>query len=129
MRPGARDASGVLGAIVAALCCAGNQLIIAGLSAVGLSFLRRDGILWPLMLLALGTAVGGFRQGQRMHGRRGPLVVGGLGALAVATGVIIVHGFPAMEMIYGGSIALVAAAVWNALARGAREREDKNRFA
>ena len=117
MRAGTRDAAAVVGAVLAALCCAGTPVIIAGLTASGLGFLRRDGILWPVMLLALAIAVTGFWQGARSHGRRGPLVVGGLGAVSLASGVILVHGFPAMQMIYGGGVALLAGAAWNGIAR------------
>lgn len=124
MRPGVRDASGVVGAVLAALCCAGNPLIIAGLAALGLSALRRDGILWPLMLFALTVAVSGFWMGARLHGRWGPLVLGGSGALSLASGVIVVHGFPAMQMIYLGSAALVLAAAWNAYARRVCSRDN-----
>lgn len=47
MKAGTRDAAAVVGAVLAALCCAGTPVIIAGLTALGLGFLRRDGILWP----------------------------------------------------------------------------------
>lgn len=79
MKPGTRDGAGVLGAILAALCCAGTPFIVGGLAALGLGFLRKDGILWPAMLLALAVAVTGFWKGARTHGRWGPFVVGGLG--------------------------------------------------
>ena len=125
MRAGARDAAGVGGAVLAALCCAGNPLIIGGLAALGLGFLRRDGILWPLMLVALLIAVAGFWRGGRQHGQWGPFTIGAIGAVSLASGVIVVHGFPAMQMIYGGSVALVAAAVWNTLARRACDRRIK----
>ncbi len=117
MKAGTRDAAAVVGAVLAALCCAGTPIIIGGLTALGLGFLRRDGILWPVMLLALAVAVTGFWQGVRMHGRWGPLVVGGLGAASLASGVIVVHGFPAMQMIYGGALALLVGAAWNSVAR------------
>lgn len=119
MKAGTRDAAGVFGAVLAALCCAGTPFIVSGLAALGLGFLRKDPILWPIMLLALAVAVTGFWQGRRTHGRRGPLVIGGLGAVSLAAGVIIVHGFPAMQMIYSGSVALVVAALWNSYARRA----------
>jgi len=107
----------VVGAVIAALCCAGTPIIISGLTALGLGFLRRDGILWPVMLLALAVAVTGFWQGVRMHRRWGPLVTGGLGSVSLASGVIVVHGFPAMQMIYGGGLALLVGAAWNGVAR------------
>lgn len=122
MKAGTRDAAGVFGAVLAALCCAGTPFIIGGLTALGLGFLRRDGILWPAMLLSLAIAVTGFWQGARSHGRWGPLVVGGSGAVSLAAGVIVVHGFPAMQMIYTGAGALVVAAVWNSYARRLCER-------
>lgn len=120
MRAGVRDAAGVFGAVLAALCCAGTPLVIAAVTALGLGFLRKDGILWPLMLLSLAVAVMGFWQGARSHGGWGPFVTGGLGAISLAGGVIVVHGFPAMQMIYFGAGALVAAAGWNAYARRCR---------
>jgi mercuric ion transport protein len=50
------DGGGVLGAVFAALCCAGTPLIVSGLATVGLSALRLDAIPWPLMLVSLGVA-------------------------------------------------------------------------
>lgn len=117
MKPGMRDGAGVFGAILAALCCAGTPFIVSGLAALGFGFLRKDGILWPAMLLALAVAVTGFWHGVQTHGRLGPFVVGGLGAVSLAAGVILVHGFPAMQMIYAGSAALVIGAAWNSYAR------------
>jgi mercuric ion transport protein len=116
------DSVGVVGAVLAALCCAGTPFIVAGLAAVGLSFLRRDAILWPLMLGSLLVALWGFWRGARVHGRSGPLWLGAMGAVSLAAGVIVVHGPPAMPMIYGGAAALVAATVWNRVARRARAR-------
>ena len=111
------DAAGALGAIVAALCCAGTPLIVGALTAVGLSSLRRDAILWPVMLVSLAVALWGFWKGLRFHRNLGPLVIGALGAVSLACGVIVVHGPPAMLMIYGGAILLVVATLWNILAR------------
>ena len=111
------DVAGPLGAIVAALCCAGTPLIVGALAAAGLSALRRDAILWPVMLVSLLVALWGYRQGRRVHGTPGPFVVGAFGAVALALGVIVVHGPPAMIMIYGGAILLLAATAWNILAR------------
>jgi mercuric ion transport protein len=113
------DRVGVVGAIAAALCCAGNVYIVGALSAVGLVALRKDAILWPVMLVSLAIGVWGFWLGWRAHGKLAPLLLAVLGAVAVAVGVIVVHGFPAMEMIYGGAIGLGAASILNFFARRA----------
>ena len=120
-RVGARwqltDAAGTFGAIVAALCCAGTPLIVAALAATGLSALRRDAILWPVMLLSLCVALWSFHQGQRRHRARAPLIGGSVDAVVLALNVIVVHGPPVMMMIYGGAMALVVATLWNVVAR------------
>lgn len=111
------DAAGAFGAIVAALCCAGTPLIVGALAAAGLSSLRRDAILWPVMLISLAVALWGFRQGHRVHRNPGPSLLGVVGAVSLSCGVIVVHGPPAMLMIYAGAILLVAATLWNIWAR------------
>ena len=111
------DGAGVAGAVFAALCCAGTTFIVSGLSLLGLSFLRRDAVLWPLMIGSLALALWGFSQGRRVHGKAGPLALGAAGAVSLAAGVILVHGFPAKQMIDGGAIALVCATVWNVVSR------------
>ena len=111
------DAAGVCGAIFAALCCAGTPLIVTGITALGLGFLRRDSILWPLMLLSLVVAQIGFWQGWRAHRRPWPFLLGGISGVSLAAGVIVVHGPPAMTMIYAGAIGLVLATAWNIWAR------------
>ena len=114
------DSAGVLGAVLAALCCAGTPIVVSALAAVGLSFLKKDAILWPLMLASLAVAMWGLWQGRRRHGNIGPLLLGFVGAVALACGVIFVHGPPAMTMIYGGAIALVLATAWNIWSKRAR---------
>ena len=91
------DAAGALGAIVAALCCAGTPPIVAALAATGLSALRKDAILWPIMLVSLTVAIWGYWQGHRIHHAWAPLIVGVIGAVSLALGVIVVHGFPAIK--------------------------------
>lgn len=111
------DLAGTFGAIVAALCCAGTPLIVGALAVAGLSSLRRDAILWPVMLVSLAVALWGFLQGRRFHGNPGPLVSGAVGAASLAGGVIVVHGPPAMIMIYLGAVLLIVATLWNVSAR------------
>jgi len=114
---GMADGAGVLGAVFAALCCAGTPLVVTALAALGLGFLRSDRILWPLMLASLLVALWGFRKGMQMHGSAAPLLVGLLGASALTAGVIFVHGFPAKELIGVGAASLIAATLWNIAAR------------
>lgn len=115
------DGAGVSGAVFAALCCAGAPLIVSVVTAVGLSFIRTDAILWPLMGISLTVALLGFWAGQRLHGKSGPLVLAIAGAVALTAGVVFVHGPPAKVLIGVGAVALVGATAWNiALRRACR---------
>ena len=111
------DSAGATSATLAALCCSGNAVILASLNAVGLGFLRKDAILWPLMLLSLAVALWGLWRSRAMSPRPVPIVLGSVGALSLAAGVIFVHGPPAMAMIYGGAVGLLLATLLNARAR------------
>jgi len=55
--PRIADSAGALGAIVAAVCCAGTPIIVGALGALGLSFLRKDAILWPVMRGAVALVI------------------------------------------------------------------------
>jgi mercuric ion transport protein len=107
------DGAGVFGAAFAALCCAGTSFIVSALAAVGLSFLRNDAILWPLMFASLAVALWGFWHGRAVHGSAGPLGLAAAGAAALVAGVVVIHGFPAKQVIWAGAGALVAATLWN----------------
>ena len=111
------DSAGALGAVFAALCCMGAPIIVGVLGAIGLSWLRQDAILWPLMFLSLGVALWGLALDRRQHGAVGPLILAVVGAGALVAGVVFVHGFPARELIYGGALALLVATAWNIAAR------------
>ena len=119
------DTAGVVGAVLAALCCAGAPIIVGVLGALGLSFLRKDAILLPFMLLALLIALWGFWSGQRMHGSYGPLSLAVAGAVALVAGVVFVHGVPARVLIGIGAVFLVVATVWNV---GLRRSCQRNRL-
>ena len=111
-----------LAAVITALCCLGVPFIVAALAAVGLSFLRSDPILWPLMIVSLLGALWGMWRGQRTHGNAGPFSVALVSAIALVAGVIFVHGFPAKELIYVGSVGLLSATISNVRARARCER-------
>ena len=116
------DWTGPIGSIFAALCCLGVPWLVAAISAVGLTFLRSDAILWPLMIASVLLALWGMWAGRRAHGSALPFLTGFLSGAALVAGVIFVHGFPAKELIYAGSVGLVGASLWNALARTRCER-------
>jgi len=116
------DSAGVFGAIFAALCCLGVTYIVAGLAALGLSFLRKDAILWPLMLASLVVAMWGMWRGRRVHGSATPLIIGLIAGVALVAGVIFIHGPPARLFIMLGAVGLVVATVLNVTARLRRTR-------
>jgi hypothetical protein len=61
------------------------------------------------MFASLAVAMWGFWQGRSLHGRSAPIVLASAGAFSLAAGVIVVHGPPAMTMIYGGALVLCLA--------------------
>jgi mercuric ion transport protein len=119
------DIAGPLGAVFAALCCLGVPFIVAALAAIGLSILRADPFLWPLMIVSLIVALWGMWRGWRTHGNTGPLLVGALSGVALVAGVIFIHGFPARQLIYAGSLGIFAATIWNVSSRTQCERRLK----
>jgi mercuric ion transport protein len=115
------DWTGPIGSVFAALCCLGVPWLVAAISAVGMSFLHSDAILWPLMIASVLVALLGMWIGRRKHGSLIPFLTGLFSGVALVAGVIFVHGFPAKELIYAGSVGLIVASVWNAIARSRSE--------
>ena len=115
----------MLGAIFAALCCAGLPVILSVLTAIGLGWLRRDAILWPLMFISLAIALWGLEAQRRLHHASGPLVLALLGAIALVAGVVFVHGFPARLLIDGGALALIGSTLWNIGGRTGAKRNQR----
>jgi O-antigen ligase len=111
---GLAGAAGAVAATCAALCCAGAPIILSILAATGLSFLRSDAILLPVIAIALLFALWGFWRSSRVRGSRVPLALGFAGSLTLVAGVIYLHGFLAKLFIGTGTLLLLAATVWNA---------------
>ena len=105
---------GVVAATAAALCCAGAPIIVSVLAAAGLSFLRNDAILLPVIIIALAAALWGFWRGRQLHGVSSPLMVAIAGAVALLLGVVVLHGLVAKVAIGLGAVLLLVATVWNA---------------
>ena len=76
----------MIAASCAALCCAGAPIIVSVLAATGLSFLRTDAILLPIIAVALAIALVGFWTGRRIHGSNGLLAIGAIGSVALVAG-------------------------------------------
>lgn len=106
---------GVVAATCAAFCCAGAPIIVSMLAAAGLSFLRNDALLLPVIGVALAVALWGFWRRRRTHRSLGPFVVGLIGSVALVAGVVVLHGMLAKMFMAAGSLALLSAAIWNAL--------------
>jgi hypothetical protein len=106
--------AGVVAATCAALCCAGAPIIISILAATGLSFLRSDAILLPIIAIALVIALWGFWRSWRVHRSPVPLTLGIAGSFALVSGVIYLHGFIAKLFIGVGTLLLLVATAWNA---------------
>ncbi|NUQ91506.1 MAG: MerC domain-containing protein [Gemmatimonadaceae bacterium] len=106
--------AGAVAAALAALCCAGAPIIVSVLAATGLSFLRSDAILLPIIAVALAVALFGFWRGRALHHSATPFVCGALGAIGLVFGVVFLHGFIAKLFIGAGAVALLIATVWNA---------------
>ena len=106
--------AGVVAATCAALCCAGAPIIVSILAATGLSFLRSDAILLPVIGLALAIALWGFWRSRRVHLSSGPFLLGVAGSIALVTGVVFLHGLIAKVAIGVGTVMLLVATVWNA---------------
>jgi len=106
--------AGVVAAACAALCCAGAPIVLSVLSATGLSWLRNDAILLPIIAVTLGLALWGFWRRRRVHGVSGPLALGFVGSVALVAGVVVLHGMASKLGIGVGTVSLFAATIWNA---------------
>lgn len=106
--------AGAVAATCAALCCAGAPIIVSVLAATGLSFLRSDAILLPVIAVAIVVALIGFWRGRAIHHSATPFMLGVLGSIGLALGVVLLHGFVAKLFIGAGAAALLIATIWNA---------------
>ncbi len=107
------DKLGTGGSLFAALCCIGTPAILAFLAAIGAGFVRNDRLLLPLLALSLGVALWGLSKGREVHRQSQPLWLGVAGAALMPAGIFLV-GSP---LVYAGAAALIAATVWNIVAR------------
>jgi len=74
---------GLVGSLVAALCCLGVPAVLAIVSAVGLGFLISDETLFPLLVVFAGVLLLGLGLGVRRHRSPWALVVGLVSAIVI----------------------------------------------
>ena len=107
----------IAGAVIAAACCLGVPVVLSAVAAVGLGFLIRDALLFPLFALMLGANLWLLRRSGRSHRNLAPFWMGaGAAALSLAGLLLLVSGGSAARwLIYAGLAALLTASVWDFL--------------
>ena len=108
------DKIGIVGSFIAAACCLGLPTILSIVTAVGLGFLVKDAILFPLMVVFLAISLVGMYLGYRVHRRPWALLLASISSVA-AFFFVFVHAirFAAYLAIAG----LVLASILNVIAR------------
>lgn len=110
------DKVGLIGTVIAALCCIGTPALIAFLVAIGAGFLIHDVILLPLLVLFLGLAIWGLWKSKDRHQSRIPFAVGLAAAIVTlgSIGILVVGGvWVSIWMVYLGLAGLLAATALN----------------
>lgn len=102
------DKVGVVGSIIAALCCLGVSAIISVFSAIGLAFLINDSILLPLLAFFLLVTLFGLYKGFRSHKKKTALIIG-----IASTIVTFLFLFIYPSISYFGIAGLIAASILN----------------
>lgn len=107
----------IAGAAIAAACCLGVPVVLSAVTAVGLGFLIRDALLFPLFATMVAANLWLLRWSGRSHRNRAPFWVGVAGALVSGAGLLLLvaGGSAARWAIYAGLAALLAASVWGFL--------------
>ncbi len=102
------DKVGVVGSIIAALCCLGVSAVLTVFSAIGLAFLIKDSILLPVLAFFLLITLFGLYKGFRSHRKNTALIVGILSSVVTFLFLFI---YPSIS--YFGIAGLIAASMLN----------------
>ena len=89
----------LVGAVVCSVACVGSPVVVGALSAVGLSFLRKDWLLVPLEVVSIGLVVYGLRRAR---------VTAAVGGGALLTGMYQSGALAAVLIGLGAAFLLVA---------------------
>lgn len=112
-RVGARMA-GVLASAVAAMCCIGVPIMLSALASLGLTFLRDDRLLLPVMIVGLGVSLRSLWQERQSQRGSLPIALGLAGAGGILTGVFVWHGPVRTSLVSLGGLATLGAVWWSA---------------
>lgn len=106
---------GLIVAGIAAACCLGIPVVIAAVIALGLGFLIRDAILFPIFVGAVAISVKILFTASRKHLNVTPFWVGLIGGLLAigALWLLITGIFSMVWAIYLGLVLLVTASIWD----------------
>jgi len=110
------DKLGIVGSLIAALCCLGVPAVLSIFAAIGLGFLINDAVLLPLLGLFLLITLIGLFSGYRSHRKKAALIVG-----LVSTVVMFLFLFIFPPITYIGLVGLIAASVLNVWHQRTRE--------
>ena len=110
------DKLGIIGSLIAALCCLGVPAALSIFAAIGLGFLLNDAVLLPLLAVFLLITLVGLFSGYRSHRKKTALIVGIVSAVVMFLFLFI---FP--PITYIGLVGLIAASVLNVLHQRIRE--------
>jgi hypothetical protein len=101
---------GIVSLLPAVHCPACLGAYAALLSSLGIGFLLKERVLAPLIALMLLAGIASVTWSGRSHRRRGPLALTIPASAAIACGRLVWNVGP---LVYGGSIVLAGASVWN----------------
>ena len=104
------DKVGIGGSLFAVLCCLGFPALVSILSAVGLGFLIKDAILFPLLVVFLALTLYGLYRGYQKHWRAGAVLLGAGSAVALLVFLLVFFSRPLAYLSIAG---LVTASVLN----------------
>ena len=108
------DQLGIVGSLIAALCCLGVPAVLSIFAAIGLGFLINDAVLLPLLALFLLITLIGLFSGYRSHPKKTAL-----GFVSAVVMFLFLFIFP--PITYIGLVGLIAASVLNVLHQRTRK--------
>ncbi len=104
------DKLGIVGSLIATLCCLGFAPLVALLSAIGVGFLVNDAVLLPLLLVFLMVGGLGLWSAARHHGTFKAVWLHGISAVVLVLSIFAFYQPILVWLSMGG---LIGASVWS----------------